>query len=268
MNQSNSNSPSLLIIAFALLFSISIANFGFSYSIKKNAAKNTNKEDISALINDEIKKIYSSSEFKEAIQGSVKSNLQELFAAQQQPTQNGKPPEKVEVSIDDDPIQGDKEAPVTIVEFSDYQCPFCKRAFDDAVKQIREKYIANGKVRLVYRDYPLDFHQYALPAAMAAECADDQGKYFEMHDKLFENQQALTDDDLIKYANEIGLKEAEFTKCFKDQKYKDEVLNDLKDGQKAGVGGTPAFFINGTVIEGAQPFSAFEKIIEEELKNK
>lgn len=180
---------------------------------------------------------------------------------------------KVDVSIDDDPMLGNKRAKVTIVEFSDYQCPFCRSFFEQAYPQIKKEYIDTGKVRLVYRDYPLSFHAMAAPSAQAAECADDQGKYWEMHDKIFAEQVKLgqgtvqyTNDDLKKWAVQIGLNSGTFNQCFDSGKYKAEVEKDLADGSAAGVTGTPSFFINGRLLVGAQPFSAFKALIDEELK--
>ncbi len=176
----------------------------------------------------------------------------------------------VDVSEDDDPSKGDDDAPITIIEFSDFQCPFCGRFFTDTLPEIQEQYIDTGKVRLVYRDFPLAFHQYAQKSAEASECADEQGKFWEMHDLLYENQDEWNDvgvDKFKEYASEIGLDTEQFDDCIDSGKYEEEVLADFEDGQSAGVSGTPAFFINGKKISGAQPFSAFQEIIEEELSS-
>jgi len=172
---------------------------------------------------------------------------------------------KIDVSIDDDPVKGDKNAPVTIIEFSDFQCPFCGKFFKETFGQIDEKYIKTGKVKMVFRDFPLSFHENAQKSAEAAECADEQGKFWEYHDMLFENQEKLSVEDLKRYAVELGLDKDKFDSCLDSEKYKDEVKKDFSDGQKYGVSGTPAFFINGKLVSGAQPFSAFEKVIEAEL---
>lgn len=172
----------------------------------------------------------------------------------------------VDVSADDDPVKGNADAPVTIIEFSDFQCPFCARFFSDTLPQIEENYIKTGKVKLVYRDFPLDnIHLQATPAAQAAECADEQGKFYEYHDKLFENQQLLSTDNYKKWAEELGLDTDQFNGCVDSKKYASEVAKDSADGSAAGVTGTPAFFINGKYISGAQPFSVFEALIEAEL---
>jgi protein-disulfide isomerase len=172
---------------------------------------------------------------------------------------------KVEVSIDDDAIKGDENAPVTIIEFSDYECPFCARFYSQTLSQIDEQYIKTGKVRLIYRDYPLSFHPQAQKAGEAAECAGEQGKYYEMHDMLFEAGVAGGVDSFKKHAGMIGLDQAAFDTCLDSGAQAEEVQKDFADGNKYGVQGTPAFFINGKLISGAQPFSVFEAAIEAEL---
>ena len=176
-------------------------------------------------------------------------------------------PQRLEVSEDDDAVKGDSNAPVTIIEFSDYQCPFCGKFWSETLPQITSEYIDTGKVKLVYRDFPLGFHENAQKAAEAAECAGEQGKYYNMHDKLFSNQDALDVAGLKKYAGEIGLNTVQFNTCLDSGAMADEVKKDFEEGQKYGVTGTPAFFINGIYLSGAQPFSEFQKIIEEELSN-
>jgi len=171
----------------------------------------------------------------------------------------------VAVSEDDDPVLGDKNAPVTIIEFSDFQCSFCKRLREQTIEPLKKEYIETGKVKLVYRDYPLGFHQYAHISAEAAECADDQGKFWEYHDKLFENQQFLDEASLKKYAEELKLDTKEFNECLDSGKHKAEVDKDISDGTAAGVTGTPASFINGRKMVGAQPYEAFRQAIEAEL---
>ena len=174
------------------------------------------------------------------------------------------PPAAV-IGADDDPAKGSKDVPVTVIEFSDFQCPYCARFFQQTLPQIEEKYIKTGEVRLVYRDFPLGFHQYAQKAAEASECADEQGKFWQYHDELFENQNALDIASLKKYAEDLSLDTAKFNNCLDSGKMASEVQNDLNEGIKYGVSGTPTFFINGVALVGAQPFGAFEQIIEQEL---
>jgi|SRR3989344_3381218 len=186
----------------------------------------------------------------------------------------GKDQKKVEVSIDDDAFLGDKSSPVKIIEFSDFQCPFCRKFWKETLPQIKKDYIDTGKAVLVYRDFPLSIHPAAVISAQATECADEQGKYWEFHDKIFAEQEkkgAGTVDygvnDLKKWAREIGLDSVKFNQCLDSQKYKEEVEKDFADGSAAGVSGTPATFVNGKLIVGAQPFTVFQQAIEEELKN-
>jgi predicted DsbA family dithiol-disulfide isomerase len=158
--------------------------------------------------------------------------------------------------------RGPSSAPVTIVEFSDYQCPYCSRA-EETVKKVMDEY--KGKVRLFYRDYPLPFHAQAEKASEAALCAADQNKYWEMHEKLFANQQALGVPQLKEHAKGLGLDQAKFDKCLDGGDKAKEVEVSRKAGEEAGVNGTPHFFINGRPLSGAQPFEEFKKVIDAEL---
>jgi protein-disulfide isomerase len=163
------------------------------------------------------------------------------------------------------PSKGPKSAPIQIVEFSDYQCPFCGRV-EPTIKQIEDKY--NGKVHFSFKNFPLPFHQHAQLAAEAAEAANAQGKFWEMHDKMFANQTALERADLEKYASEIGLDMNKFKSDLDSGKWKDAVNKDVEYGKTVNVNGTPAFFINGHFINGAMPYEAFAQVIDEELKKK
>lgn len=169
--------------------------------------------------------------------------------------------------IEDDAVKGGENAPVTIVEFSDYECPYCRRFALETLPQIKAQYIDTGKAKLVFRDFPLSFHTNAQKAAEAAECAGDQGKYYEMHDKLFESGVAGGVSSFKQYAAELGLDVTKFSQCLDSGKTAAETSKDLNDGQNFGVTGTPAFFINDKVIVGAQPFAVFEQIIEQELNS-
>lgn len=197
--------------------------------------------------------------------------------SEQKPTVAGTAPtapqEIKAVSADDDAFLGKADAPVTLIEFSDFQCPFCRKFWKDTLPQIKKEYIDTGKARLVYRDFPLDFHPGAKPAAEGTECAREQGKFWELHDAIFEEQEKQGDGtiqftalDVKKWAAKIGLDTAKFNQCLDSGKYKQEVEKDIADGTAAGVSGTPAVFINGRIVVGAQPFSAFKIIIDEELK--
>jgi protein-disulfide isomerase len=176
---------------------------------------------------------------------------------------NLKPP-RVEVAAEG-PSRGAANAPVTIVEFSDYECPYCSRA-EEVVNRVLKDY--DGKVRLVYRDFPLPIHPQAQKASEAAHCAGDQGKYWEMHEKLFANQQALQPDALKGYAKDLKLDEPKFAKCLDSGEKAKEIETGKKAGEKLGVTGTPAFFINGLQLTGAQPYEEFKSLIDGELARK
>jgi len=183
----------------------------------------------------------------------------------------GAPPSDTQVyKVDpgNGPSVGPKTAPVTIVEFSDFQCPFCSRVVP-TVKQIEDKY--QGKVRIVWRNYPLPFHNNAMGAAEAAMAANAQGKFWPMYDKLFANQQALDRPNLEKFAGEVGLDMGQFKADLDSHKYKGQIDADQQYANSLGGSGgfgTPTFFINGHKVAGAMPFDAFAAIIDGELKNK
>ena len=205
------------------------------------------------------------------------AKLELKIMQEQLPTEQPSP--KIIVSIDDDPIRGNIDAPITIIEFSDFQCPFCARFHSQTLPMLLENYIDTGKVRLVYRDFPIQgIHPNALPAAMAAECSHEQGKYWEYHDKLFENQNQWNGMDTTslitvfnQYALAIDLDQEQFGNCITSGKYLDEIQHDLSDGRAYGVSGTPGFFIGNDNIgfmelKGAQPFENFKKIIDSQLR--
>jgi protein-disulfide isomerase len=171
-------------------------------------------------------------------------------------------PPRVMVAVDDDPSLGPADAPVVIVEFSDYQCPFCSRA-EPIVKQVLEKY--KGKVKFVYRDFPLSFHPFAAKASEASQCANDQGKFWEFHDALYADQSKLAVTDMEATAARLGLNADKFKSCIETGKYTAEVNKDIADATKAGVNSTPSFFINGVAVVGAQGPEAFNDIIDQEL---
>jgi len=184
-------------------------------------------------------------------------------------------------TADDDPFLGPEDAAVVIIEFSDYECPYCGASagthqdlierftgqdptWEPAVPKLKEL-AQEGKIKFVFRDFPLGFHQNAQKAAEASECADEQGKFWEMHDLLFENQTALDVPSLKDYASQLGLDTDQFNGCLDSGHMADEVRKDAQDGASFGVEGTPAYFINDISIAGAYPFSAFEELIAAEL---
>ncbi len=184
----------------------------------------------------------------------------------------------VKISADNDPIIGDPNAPITIIEFSDFQCPFCARFHIQTLPLILEEYIEQGKVKLVFRDFPIQsIHPNALPASVAAECANEQEKFKEVHDMLFDNQNKWNNQDtsdalslFSQYATNIQFEQDTFDSCLTNGKYIDEIKKDLGDGREYGVSGTPGFFVGNDEIgyvelKGAQPFESFKKIIEAQL---
>lgn len=180
-------------------------------------------------------------------------------------------------SVDDDPFLGDADAPIVMIEFSDFECPFCKRFYDNTLPQIKENYIDTGKVKFVYRDFPLPFHNpMATKEAIASNCAREQGgdtKFFEYHDEIFNrtesNGNGLNDADLRTIAQDVGLDMDEFNSCIQDDAQEQEVENDVEAARTTGVTGTPGFIIgrstpdgniNGQLVIGAQPYTAFEAV--------
>jgi protein-disulfide isomerase len=167
------------------------------------------------------------------------------------------------VSIQNAPVRGAAGAPVTLVEFSDFECPFCKQT-RPTLKQLLERY--PGKVRLAYRDFPLEsIHPQARRAAEAARCAHDQGKFWEYHDVLFAQSPKLAAEDLRRYAGEVGLDVTKFDGCLAAGTHKAAVQRDVEEGNQLGITGTPAFFVNGRPLSGAQSFEAFARVIDDEL---
>lgn len=184
------------------------------------------------------------------------------------------PAAKVDVATGDLPPLGDANAPVTIVEFTDMQCPFCRSFFTGAYPQIKQEYIDTGQVALYLRHYPLSFHAAAQKSGEALECANDQDVMWQLHDLMYEKQQELdpsggtveyTTDDMKTWASELGIDMGAFNECLDSGKYAEKVTQDMADGTAAGVSGTPAFFINGTPVVGAQPYESFKALIDQEL---
>lgn len=168
---------------------------------------------------------------------------------------------RMDVSVDDDPVRGSSDAKVTIIQFADFQCPYCGRAYA-TMSQVLKDY--DGKVKMVFRDFPLGFHASATPAAIAANCADKQGKYWEMFDQIMPNQ-TVEESDLIKFAETARLDINKWQECRKDPAMLAEVQKDQADGAALGITGTPAFFVNGIMLSGALPYDQFKVLIDREL---
>ncbi len=170
-------------------------------------------------------------------------------------------PPVVNASIDDDSLLGNESAPVTIVMFSEFQCPFSGKFANEVFPELKTRFIDSGIVNIVFRDFPLGFHPLAHNISEAAECAHEQGFFWEFHDELFIEQESISETRFIELANNLGLNMIQFTDCYESGKYYDEVDNDLNDGLDYGVTGTPTFFINGHLIVGALPIEEFENVI-------
>ncbi len=207
---------------------------------------------------------------------AVKKQLEQLRQAGQEPRQNVPAASgPVRASIADAPARGRAEAPVTLVEFSDYQCPFCQRFFTTTLPILMKEYVDTGKVRYVFRDFPLDqLHPQARKAAEASHCAGEQGKYWEMHEVIFRNQRALAGPQLAEHAIAVGVEKTKFDECLASGRYAARVARGLTDGAAVGVRGTPTFvvgrtkpgdFVEGTAIRGAHPLDAFRRIIDQTL---
>jgi protein-disulfide isomerase len=172
---------------------------------------------------------------------------------------------QADVSIEGRPFRGPEDARVTLVEFTDYQCPFCEQHFKDTLPQLEREY--GERVRYVVRNFPLEnIHPAAAKAAEAAECAFDQDKFFEYHDVLFQNQKSLRPNDLKRYAREVGLDGERFDSCLDSGEKSKQVEKDLEDGRAYGVTGTPTFFVNGRKLEGAQPFGNIAEELDKALE--
>ncbi len=202
-------------------------------------------------------------------EAAVDDNVKNVPAAapgqppQQQQPGAPNPNDRKTVDISGAPVKGSPKAPVTLVVFSDFQCPFCGRA-EPTVKQIEDQY--KDQVKVVWKNQPLPFHPNAMPAAKAAMAAYKQGKFWEMHDKLFSNQQALSDAVYAQYAKELGLDIAKFNADLNSPEIQASIQKDMQQGASLGANGTPTFFINGRQLVGAQPIDQFKQVIDDELK--
>jgi protein-disulfide isomerase len=205
------------------------------------------------------------------IAGAVAYGLGGGGRSVQPPPQGGEdstpPAADISQIADDDPVLGNPGAEVTIVEFGDFQCPFCSRLASDTLPRLKAQYVDTGKARFIWRDFPIrSIHEFAQKAAEAGECVDEQGKFWQYHDILIARQAQLNFSNLRIWAAELGVDVQKFNQCLDSGKYAAEVAKDLADGQALGVTGTPATFVNGRLISGAVPYAQFAALIEEELK--
>jgi len=258
LNQNNGD-ISVKKSTFRVLIIVLIISVGVAAFFAGSYASNLNSNQIS----------------EEDLQDAI-AKLELKVLQNQLPTSQPKLPMKI--SADNDPIIGNPDAPITIIEFTDFQCPFCARFHTQTLPLILEEYIEPGKVKLVVRDFPIEsIHPNAVAASVASECANEQGKVKEMHDMLFYNQNEWNKQETVdalslfsQYAAEIQLEQETFDSCLNSGKYLEEIKNDLDDGRDYGVTGTPGFFIGNDQIgyvelKGAQPFDSFKKVIDSQL---
>ncbi|APJ02535.1 DsbA family protein [Silvanigrella aquatica] len=232
--------------------------------IKENAdnaqLKGKTFEQQEALVKPYLQNQAAGSYFRDLVAKAVSEGDIEVTGASKPSTP------KVNIDIGNSPSKGPKDAPITIVEFADFQCPYCATA-QPTVEEVLKKY--KGKVRYVFKNYPLvQIHPEAIPAAIAAECANKQDKYWQMHDGLFENHNKLGEETYNKLAQNIGLKLDEFNNCRKDTSVRDKINAEMEYGQSLGINATPAFYINGIQLMGSLPKAEFEKVINSELASK
>ncbi len=244
--------------------------FAGALSVPTSLARADQAEDLEVL----KKEVESLKAGQRAIREEIKS-IKTLLSAQRQ---RRSPIRDVNVTMNvaDDPYKGGADARVTMVEFSDYQCPFCSRHTRTVLPQLEKNFVETGKLKYVMRDFPLAFHKQAPKAHEAAHCAGEQGKYWDMHAQLFANQKALHLDKLPIYAENAGISDlAAFQECLDSGKYQERIKLSMAEGNKLGVSGTPTFAVglteaNGTVkalkiVRGAQPYNLFQKVIDELL---
>jgi protein-disulfide isomerase len=232
-------------------------------------------EDVTRFYEQNKARVDASGKSKEENLANVRSYLQGQNQATARQTLLGSLEEKHDIVILIEPprvtvaaigpARGPANAAVTIVEFSDFECPFCMR-LQNSLEQVVKKY--GDQVRLVYRQFPLSFHPHAQQAAEASLCANDQGKFWAMHDAMFADQKGLGIDELKKKAATLGLNAKAFEDCLDSNKHADSIASDTEDGKALGVTGTPTVFINGISMSGAQPFDALAKVIDSELQSK
>jgi protein-disulfide isomerase len=191
----------------------------------------------------------------------------------EQDTKTEEPQGPIDVNIEGDRVLGSNDAKILFIDFSDFQCPVSKAFFETIYPDLKKDFIDTGKVKYVFKDFPLNMHPNALPAAIAAECAGEQNKYWEMHDKIFTSQKEWNNLELTnanekftEYATGLGLNSAKFTTCLNSQPIRDEIYSDREDGIKSGVTGTPSLFINGTAVRGLpRDYETVKAFIESEL---
>lgn len=216
-----------------------------------------------------------SKEQGDAILNELRQIRQLLEKQQSAAAQAPQPPQKASIDLGNPShVLGNSSAPVTLVEYSDYQCPYCKSFHTGSFAELKKNFIDTGKVRFVSRDLPLDFHPFAMKASVAGLCAGDQGKFWQMRDTLISNSSALGPEAILKYAQDLSLDMKSFRACLDSDKHKTEIQKDLAEAAALNISGTPTFLLgktsgnklNGVVLVGAQPYATFDAAIQEALK--
>jgi protein-disulfide isomerase len=251
--------------AMLLLFCFGLSQFGYAQT--QGEAKGQPQGDLSALRAD-----------VRALQTEQQQIITRLDELKQILQGNGQPPPVSSLSVRGETFRGDSGARVAIIEYADFECPYCGEYERTVFPQLLSKYIETGKVKYFYRDLPLPMHARALPAARAARCAGEQGKYWEMHDSLFAKQNALSAPALLDRAETLGLDKAKFTECQSSEKYTADIQKNLSEAQKMGIDGTPTFFLgvvepSGDVtiekrFKGTAPFDVFKSELDALLASK
>ncbi len=223
---------------------------------------------------DEVKALRDEVEALKGNQRAMREDLEQIKSLLRRLTAGGDEPQDVVLGVAGHRSRGARDAALTLVEFSDFQCPFCGRYFRETLPQIDREYVQTGKIRYVFRNFPLEsIHKEAFKAAEAADCAGEQDKYWEMHDRLFAHQDALGPEDLSGHAAVLGLDVPGFEQCLQSGRYADAIRQDVAEGEKAGVRGTPSFFLGVAEsdgksvralkkVTGAHPFATFKEAIE------
>jgi protein-disulfide isomerase len=217
---------------------------GSSFGLAQTTADEQLRKDIDAL-----------KEGQKAIQKDIEE-IKRLL--QSRPVADALPRDPI--SIANEPVRGDRAAKVAVIEYSDFQCPFCGRYAKETFPQVEADYVATGKVKYVFHDLPLEFHKYAFKAAEAAHCAGEQGKFWEMHGVLFQNQAALAPEQLPGYAKGLGLREAAFQQCLDSGKFAAAIKDDISEAGKVGISGTPTFLV-GIVQPGDGRVKVVKKLV-------
>jgi protein-disulfide isomerase len=207
---------------------------------------------------------------------STLNDIKQLLASAIRPAPGPQPPEPPSaLATQDESFRGASDARVAIIEYADFECPYCGQYEHDIYPQISKDYVQTGKVRYFFRDLPLPMHPHAIGAARAAKCAGEQGKFWEMHDSLYAKQNTIRDADMPGRAKELGLDTAKFAECFSSDRYNDEIKKKAIEAQKMGISGTPTFFIGGVdqdgnvknmkMVIGMHPYDVFKSVIDDSL---